>query len=494
MSGVASKAAGLGSFNNPIQFAGQDYEKLKAQCLASKTDFVDPQFKPDQSSLGKETDGLGPDSGKIVGVDGKWKRPKDLVKDPKFIVGGTELDDVCQQYLGDCWVIGSIACLTTNPDCLARVVPLDQSFDKDYAGIFRFKLWQYGQWVEVVVDDLLLLLDHELNFAISKTSNEFWSSLLEKAYAKINGSYENLVSSTTMEALADFSGGVSEKFINAPDGLFQKIQTALRQKSFVGCNSTAPDQSGFSASISRKHLYSIIRVEEVTYGETKEQLIKIRNPYGNEEWTGKWNDKSEEWNKLDPLIRKDLNSQKEDGEFWMPFSEFVKEFTEVEICDVTMSEICCGDNYKWCLTEYNGSWKKGSSSGGDTSSDMFWMNPQYPITLKAPDGDTSKKCRIVVSLMQKDRRKLKFRYKAYIVPGFYIYEVNPSDKLPLGMEFFKSNKDVGSFSRGRYREVAKRFELLPGNYVIVAANHNKEEDADYYLRVFTEKPTGAQHV
>ncbi|XP_075195213.1 calpain-2 catalytic subunit-like [Anomaloglossus baeobatrachus] len=491
MSGIASKAAGLGSFTNPIKFFGQDYEKLKAECLASKNPFEDPEFKADQSSLGKETDGLGPDSEKLKGIEVKWKRPKDIVKDPKFIVGGTELDDVCQQYLGDCWLVGSIACLTTNPDCLARVVPLDQSFDKKNAGIFHFKLWQFGQYMDVVVDDLLPTVDGKPNFAKSKTSNEFWSSLLEKAYAKINGSYENLVSSTTMEALVDFSGGVSEIFINAPDGFFEKIQTALKQKSFVVCNSTAPD---FSASITRSHLYSVIRVEEVTYGENKEQLIKIRNPYGNEEWTGKWNDKSEEWNKLDPLIRADLNSQKEDGEFWMAFSEFVKEYTEVQICDVTMSEICCGDNYKWCLTEYNGSWKKGSSSGGNTSSDTFWMNPQYPITLKAPDGDTSKKCQIVVSLMQKDRRKLKFRHKAYVVPGFYIYKVNPSDKLPLGMEFFKSNKDVGSFSRGHYREVAKQLELLPGNYVIVAANHNKEEDADYYLRIFTEKPTGAQHV
>ncbi|XP_075194083.1 calpain-8-like [Anomaloglossus baeobatrachus] len=510
MSGVAAKiaqdrakAAGLGSFKNPIKFLGQDYEKLKAECLASKKPFVDEEFKADQSSLGKEKAGLGPESEIVKGTDKnpavpiEWKRPTEITGKPVFIVGGTESDDACQGGVGDCWFLSSIACLTTNKDFLSNVVPLDQSFDKDYAGIFRFKFWQYGQWVEVVIDDRLPTRNNKLLFAKSKTSDEFWTPLLEKAYAKIIGSYESLGGGYIMDPLEDFTGGVAEGIVtnNAPQDLFQMIQMAIIQKSLVGClsRSKVPNESEFSNSIGRGHVYSISRAEEVTYGENKEHLIRLRNPWGHGEWTGAWNDKSEDWNKLDPDRRKELNPERDDGEFWMPFSEFVKEYYQVEICDISMSEVCAGDNYRWCLTEFNGSWKKGSTSGGKNSEETFWMNPQYRITLEGPDGDTSKKCPIVVSLIQKDRKKLKYQYKAYIRPGFYIYKVNPLDKLPLEKEFFANNTCAESLTTFlRYRETAKRFELLPGNYVIVAATNNPEEEADFYLRVFTEKPAGAQ--
>ncbi|XP_054569015.1 calpain-8 [Eptesicus fuscus] len=367
VSGQWAAAACLGSNQNAVKYLGQDFETLRRQCLDSGVLFKDPEFPACPAALGDKD--LGPGSPQTRGV--VWKRPPELCPSPQFISGGATRTDVCQGDLGDCWLLAAIASLTLNEELLSRVVPRDQNFREGYAGIFRFQFWQCGEWVQVVVDDRLPTRDGQLLFLHSADGSEFWSALLEKAYAKLNGSYEALAGGSTVEGFEDFTGGLSEFFDlkKPPTGLFQIIRKALRAGSLLACSidvsSAAEAEEITRQKLVKSHAYSVTGVEEVDFRGRPEKLIRLRNPWGDVEWTGAWSDSAPEWNYVDPRKREELDKKAEDGEFWMSFSEFLRQFSRLEICSSAPDSLSREEAHKWDRVLFGGRWVRGSTGCQD---------------------------------------------------------------------------------------------------------------------------------
>lgn len=98
----------------------------------------------------------------------------------------TKNGNACVFVAGDKWLVSCLGVLYLCKGLFYRVVPADQSLssDKEYSGVFRFRLWWCGEWMEVLVDDRLPTVNNRLAFLQSTHTDQFWPGLLEKAYAK----------------------------------------------------------------------------------------------------------------------------------------------------------------------------------------------------------------------------------------------------------------------------------------------------------------------
>ncbi|NXB91031.1 CAN14 protein, partial [Vidua chalybeata] len=491
----------------PIQ---QNYQALLESCLKNKCLFTDDTFPAHISSIG--TGALL----KKLPRNVQWKRPHALHKSPVFYAANRKQLDLCQGLVENCWFLAALGALTFHQDILAAVVPQNQSFERKYAGIFHFRFWHFGEWIDVVVDDRLPVNEAgELLFVSSVYKNVFWGALLEKAYAKLYGSYEDLQIGQVSEALVDFTGGVNTriKLAEAPPDLWDILTRATYSRSLMGCQTrlgvyfpsvslsciqtTKVLKNGLVAG----HAYTVTGIRKVTCQYGPENLVRLRNPWGKIEWKGDWSDSSYKWELLSPKEKILLRKKKDDGEFWMSLRDFKIHFVDLVICKLTPDLMSQEDGKKWMYSLKSGRWVKGSTAGGSLGfcNGNFWMNPQYWLNV-LPVEDSKKSlsmCSVVISLMQKHSTKHRNQathlfigfllYKNTILLPFFPEQYQESNrKLPP--RFFTRHQPVNKHQVFLdEREVTHDFHLEPCVYVIVPSTLEPQQESEFILRVFSRK-------
>nr|KAG5703165.1 hypothetical protein BaRGS_027330 [Batillaria attramentaria] len=431
---------------------------------------------------------------------------RELYKNPQFMVKGARRHDLDQGLLGNCWFIAGAASLATGHRKLfERVVPLEQEFDHNYAGMFHFNFWWYGKWVEVIVDDKLPTDGQRLIYCRNKERpNEFWPALLEKAYAKLRGCYEALDGGKIQDAMVDLTGGISE-VINIEDknnilpNLYDLLMRSFSMKSMQGCSIFRPDGSTQTEielpnGLYMGHAYSITGFQQLRTNVGLVSLLRLRNPWGRGEWRGRWSDNSPEMARLPDSIKDEMNIRnREEGEFWMSYEDFIQNFHEIQLChlqvDAMVDELEDNDlKQNWNVTVYHDEWIRGVTAGGcGNNPKLYWKNPQFHVELKKPDtvNTNNGNCTLIVSLMEKEMNN-----QSKIAIGFDVYKLKHPDLRPLDDQRAPRNALLLAKRSGKYqytREVTLRFELPPGHYVVIPSTFYPHEEAQFMLRLFTEK-------
>uniref|UniRef100_A0A9J8AUL7 Calpain 12 n=1 Tax=Cyprinus carpio carpio TaxID=630221 RepID=A0A9J8AUL7_CYPCA len=490
----------LGSIDNPVKFKDQDYDALLQKCLKTAALFSDTVFAANQSSLGIPVD---PDPKKGV----KWLRPKEITSNAVFVEGTMGTTDICQGQLGNCWLLAALSCLTMHPQLFVKVVPSGQSLSESYAGIFRFRFWQYGEWVEVVVDDRLPVREGRLLFSYSRTTNEFWSALVEKAYAKLIGSYGSLKGGIISEGMEDFTGGIAYSLpvsSRPPRMLWRAITAALARSSLLSCfiHAASVKEIGTvtSEGLVKGHAYAITDTDKVQRASEEVLLLRLRNPWGFVEYCGPWSDKCKDWDVIDNAQKARLALAKvEDGEFWIGIEDFCRLFNTVEMCSVNPDSMSgeAGDDTatpSWTLSSHQGTWVPMCSAGGSRRYPRsFWKNPQFQMVLSekdvddydyGEDEDKKKKCTVLVELLQKYRRQKDQVNFLYI--AFHIYKLQDKPGS-LDQQFFSNNSPVARSGKYRsIRSVWRKVHLEPGSYVLLASTYRPNLQGEFFLRVYTK--------
>lgn len=259
-------------------------------------------------------------------------------------------------------IIDAISCIASQPGLVIRLFNITE-FNK--TGAYNIWLNINGVWTSFIVDDSIPVFISKLGKAhfFFSTPNahksEIWHCLLEKALAKAYKGYQNLFGGNVCSTLRDLTGSptlafdicylekgqiISEEDLTHMNKFWNKVLISL-SKGFVMLLSPRPPQSSETAESEKEkifnpknhlkngiyagHSYVIVGTRTVTYNSQTVRLLKIRNPWENEVWTGEWSSQDKE---KERLIR---YHKEEHGLFWMQLTDVMHFFEILNICKVS---------------------------------------------------------------------------------------------------------------------------------------------------------------
>jgi len=322
--------------------ARQQWEDIMSMCRIFSNQYVDADFLP-----GKQT---------LKGQAVAWRRAGELNKErdtsPWAVFKGTpQAEHIQQGNLGDCWFLSALSVLATRPHLLLSTVVTHEYND---VGVYQARFCKDGQWQVVTVDDCFPVTSWGSLAYARGSHNQLWVPIVEKAYAKLYGSYSAIESGTCREALSDLTGAPCEDIDFNKEGLDLDMVWAQllssKQSGFLlgaSCGSDRADSQAFErVGLQASHAYAVLDVAM----EGRSRLIKFKNPWGSRsahgkpnEWTGAWSRTSAQWT---PALRRKYNVAAageqggQAGVFWMELGDVMVYFYTITICKLQEAWHC----------------------------------------------------------------------------------------------------------------------------------------------------------
>ena len=122
--------------------------------------------------------------------------------------GGITPSDIKQGSLGDCYFLSPLSVLSEKESRIRKLFVTDKA---NAYGVYAVKIFKNGEWKEVVIDDYIPCFNGVPHFSRAN-GNELWVILIEKAWAKLHGSYERIEAGFAEHVFHDLTGAPSDVY------------------------------------------------------------------------------------------------------------------------------------------------------------------------------------------------------------------------------------------------------------------------------------------
>lgn len=474
--------------------------------------FEDRDFPPKDTSLFYDR------STPIARLQGDvtWLRPQEICSTPALFADNINLSHSKQGLLGDCWFLCACSFLLKNRHLLNTVFPPEQPQwdDSRYRGSFKFRFWQQGHWTDLTIDDRLPCINSTLCFSRCHSPTAFWVAMLEKAYAKLHGSYEQLWAGQVSEALVDLTGGLAECWSlgdsvseeeHRPEQdsdqvrrkrLDLKLLQQVKDECAISCSTHS--SPGGASELGQYHALTVMEWLDVkTMTGSDVLLLRIRNPWGRCCWEGAWTESGAGWGSIDPVSALELQARTAEGEFWLDEDEFMSQFDDVTVGYPISEEGHLKNIYTGNLLTHShqlaGRWMKGHCAGGCRNSSSYSSNPKYWLKV-------CERGEVLISLLQ--HRKLKHTEKYAQTPLEDGENTKHQHYQAIALHMWKVEKKRFNLSRMLNkppcasthchvydREVVLHGQLEPGFYLLIPSTYQPGAEARFLIRVFSSSST-----
>lgn len=355
------KEEGAGKrYNNHLELIDEDQRTYRTLTLLQQYDkqdknFNDQSFLPSKEILGHEW------VTRHNHLNILWQRPHEFLAadySNVHLFENIDPNDIEQGQLGVCYLLAAISAVAEFPSRIQKIFINQQS---NAQGVYGVKFYVQGVPTEIVLDDYIPCTKsskEKISPVFSKPKgNELWVLLLEKAWAKLFGSYAKIETGVSDEAFEYILGVPSFLYLaghQTVDQIWRKIYSADK-KNYIISASTLQDTDG-TVGLASSHTYSVISAHKVG----GYRLLKLRNPWGRFEWNGDFADHSPLWTSEIKQAVGYINA--DDGMFCMTVEDFKIYFMG------------------YVIAKYNDDWKHSHIDGNadDEHAQYFKFDIEFP--------------------------------------------------------------------------------------------------------------------